>query len=44
MGHVVAELGGVEAVMAGQLVVAVELARLLPRLVYHIVVDVRIIR
>ena len=40
----VAELGAVEAVVTGHLVVAVELARLLPRLVYHIVVDVRIIR
>ena len=44
MGHVVAELGGVEAVVAGHLVVAVELASLLPRLIYHIVVDVRVIR
>ena len=44
MGHVVAQLGGVEAVVAGHLVVAVELTRLLPRLIYHIVVDVRIIR
>ena len=30
--------------LPGHLVVAVELARLLPRLVYHIVVDVRVIR
>lgn len=44
VGHVVAELGGVEAVVAGHLVVAVELASLLPRLIYHIVVDVRVIR
>ena len=30
--------------LPGHLVVAIELARLLPRLVYHIVVDVRVIR
>lgn len=43
MGHVVAELAGVELVVARGLVLRVELARLLPRLVYHIVVDVGVI-
>ena len=42
--HVVAELGGVERVVAGHLVLGVELASLLPSLVYHIVVDVRVVR
>ena len=43
VGDVKAELGGVEAVMAGHLVVGVELPSLLARLIYHIVVDVRVV-
>ena len=44
VGHAVAELGGIEGLVAGHLVVGVELPRLLPRLVYHIIVYVRVIR
>ena len=43
MGHLVAQLVGVQLVMAGRLVVRVELAGLLSRLVYHIVVYVGVI-
>ena len=43
VGHVVAELAGVQLVVARRLVLGVELACLLTRLVYHIVVDVRVV-
>ena len=44
MCHVVSQLRSVEALVTGHLVLGVEVARLLPALVYHIVVDVRVVR
>ena len=44
MGHMVTQFGRIEGIMTGHLVLSVEVSRLLPRLVYHIVVDVRVVR
>ena len=42
--HVVSQFGRIEGIVARHLVLSVEVTRLLAGLVYHIVVDVRVVR